>query len=105
MVSRPEHFSCLNIANGVRSELEGSGNLNKTDAALSQYDAGYLSSRSFNYVFYTLGFPNVEMENAFYKDIADAAKSSEKGTGTEIKQIRTAPMKPIPNFKRFHTCT
>ena len=101
MVYRPEEFSCLNFTSGVKSELKGSRSLNVTDPALLLYDAGYLTIQGFSGGYYTLGFPNKEMEEAFYKDIADAVKQSEKGTGVEIEKVRVALMKPIPNFKAF----
>jgi len=101
MKKRSEEFSCLNHVGGVRSHLTGGCSLNETDAVLLLYDAGSLTIRSEKNGIYTLGFPNEEMEEAFYTDMRDAAQRSPNGTASDIVEVRQALMKPIPDFKAF----
>jgi len=102
MAKRPYAFSVLNLKENIRSDLSGSQYLNQTAPAVLLYDAGYLTIKNeLPNGLYELDFPNKEMEEAYYRDIADAARTSENGTEHEIYVIQYALQKPEPDFDTF----
>ena len=101
MMIRPFDFS-LNLKYGTRSDLRGGLSLDKTDGASLLYDAGYLTIHDFKNGKFTLKFPNLEMEEAFNDDIAQAALFSKNSTRSEIILIASSLLEtPVPSFCRF----
>jgi len=81
---------------GMTSDLLG-----RMEEADLLYDAGYITIHDFKNGNYILKFPNLEMEEAYYKDIAETARTSENSTDPEIRLVAASLMKPVPDFHGF----
>jgi len=85
-----------------RRDLKGGKCLDNTrPAVLLLYDAGYLTIKNIINGQYLLGFPNEEMELAFYKDCADSVWHANHSADPEIRLIADSLKKKKSEFHTF----